>query len=300
VEFKTFQELKNEVFKDLNLEGNLFVTESEFYNIANRAIDFCEAEIHKFRCEDTYFEACAPLALTAGYQDYSLPSNIYANKIKRIVCQKSDLTYEVRRKKKLSRYVQAALDERYATSNIYEYFIINNNPTVGPRIRMFPRPQETTTQVSTTGTWTSGTPTITVASATGIAIGQYVSGTGIPANSRVVSVVGTTVTIDSNTTAAGSATALSFIEDDYLIYYIRNANKVSASTDKIDIPEFYQFIAQFCRVECLKKELGNVRLQPESALLTVLQEQMVNTLAEMTPDEDNEIELDNSFEEEMA
>jgi hypothetical protein len=229
-----------------------------------------------------------------------MPSNIYANKIKRIVCQKSDLVYEVKRKKRLSRYVQAALDERYSTSNIYEYFIINNNPTVGPRIRLFPRPQETTVQISTTATWTSGTAVLTVASATGIAIGQYVFGTGIPQNSRVVSIIGTTVTIDSNTTATGSATAVSFIEDDFLVYYIRNANKVSSSTDKIDIPEFYQFIAQFCRVECLKKELGNVRLQPEGALLTVLQEQMINTLAEMTPDEDNEVEIDNSFEEDMA
>lgn len=300
MQYKTHAQLKTEVFDDLNLDGGLFITDSEFRAIANRAIDFCEAEIHKFRCEDTYFEACAPLALTSGYQDYSLPSDIYANKIKRIVCQKSDLTYEVKRKKRIARYMDAALSERYSSSDIYEYFIINNNPHVGPRVRLFPRPQETTTTVSTTGTWTSGLAAITVASATGIAVGQFVSGAGIPANSRVVSVVGTTVTIDSATTAAGSVTALTFQEDDFLIYYIRNANSISADSDKIDIPEFYQLIVQFCKVECLKKELGNSRIGPEQEMLGVLIKQMTDTLAEMTPDDDNEVEIDQSTEEEMV
>jgi hypothetical protein len=300
VEFKTLVQLRNDVFADLNLEGEVLIGQTEFTAIVNRAIDYCESQIHKFRCEDTYFEACAPLALTAGYQDYSMPSNIYANKIKRIVCQKSDLTYEVRRKKRLNRYVKAALDERYASSNIYEYFIINNNPDVGPRIRMFPRPQETTQQVSTTGTWTNGSPIITVASAANLFVGQYITGLGIPRNSRVVSVSGLDVTIDSNTTVAGTGAALTFVTPDYLIYYIRNANKVSADTDKIDIPEFVSFIEQFAKVECLKKESTNSRMQDEKELLAVLEKTMIDTLAEMTPDEDNELEIDNSFEEEIA
>lgn len=301
MEYKTFEELKDEVFADLNLEGNLFISETEFYRIANRAIDYCEARIHKYRCEDTYFEACGPIALVSGVQDYGLPSDIYANKIKKIVCQKSDWIYEVTRLKGLARYLKAAYtDQNLSSTQAYQYMVINNAPTLGPRMRFFPRPQETTTIVSTTATWATGGTTMVVASATGISAGQFLTGTGIPKNCRVVNIVGTTVTFDSAATAAGSDAAVSFTEDDYLIYYIRNANKVSASTDLIDIPEFYQTIVQFCKVECLKKELGNPRLAEEDKLLSDMKIQMDETLAEMTPDEDNKVEVDNSYEEEIV
>lgn len=300
MEYKTFATLKSDVFTELNLDNEVIIGDDEFMAIVNRAIDYCEGLIHKFRCEDSYFEACAPLALTANYQDYALPSDIYANKIKKIICQKTDWIYEIKRMKKLGRYIGAAYADLNLSSNHrYEYMIINNSPTVGPRLRIFPKPQETTTVVSTTGTWTLGSQTITVASGTGIVAGQFVSGTGIPANSRVVSVSGVTVIIDSPTTAAGSATALTFKEDDFLIYYIRNANKITSTSDKIDIPEFSSFIEQFAKVECLKKE-QNPRLAQEQELLGVLEKHMTETLAEMTPDEDNEVEVDNRFDEEIV
>lgn len=301
MEYKTFQDLKDEVFADLNLEGNLFVSETEFYRIANRAIDYCESQIHKYNCQDTYFEACAPLLLQNGAQDYALPGDIYANKIKKIVCQKPDWIYEIKRMKGLARYLKAAYtDFNLSSTQGYQYMIINNSPHLGPRLRLFPRPQETTTSVSTTGTWSVGATTMVVASATGIARGQFVTGTGIPANARVVDVSGTTITIDSAFITAGTAQAVTFKEDDFLIYYIRNANTLSASTDLIDIPEFYQFIVQFCKVECLKKELGNPRLPEEDKLLADMKIQMADTLAEMTPDEDNTVEIINEYEEEIV
>lgn len=299
MEYKTLGSLRSDVFNDLDLVNETLVGNTEFTAIVNRAIDFCESLIHKFRCEDTYFEACAPLALTEGVQDYALPSDIYANKIKKIICQRNDFVYEVRRKKRLGRYVDAAFSERYGSSDIYEYMIINNNVHVGPRLRLTPRSSTTTPVLSTTGTWTSGSQAITLASASGVAVGHFISGAGIPTNSRVVTVSGLNITIDSPTTAAGSSTAVVLTKPDYLIYYIRNANKVTSDTDKIDIPEFSSFVEQFAKVECLKKELGNPRMEMETKLLEVLEQNMTDTLAEMTPDEDNEVELDNSFEEEM-
>jgi hypothetical protein len=301
--YKTYLELKTEVFNDLNLQGEVFLTDEEFLAITNRAIDFVEAQIHKFNCDDTYFEACAPLALTANYQDYALPSDIYANKIKKIICQKPDWIYEIKRMKKLGRYLGAAYADLNSSTNIgYEYMIINNSPTVGPRMRLFPKPQETTTQVTCTGIWSTGTSSILVDNAAGIAPGQFVVGPGIPSNSRVISVDTNSliVIVDSTFTAAGAADSLTFTEDDFLIYYIRNANAVTSNTDKIDIPEFYQFIVQFCKVECLKKELGNVRVSEEKEMLLKIEQQMIDTLAEMTPDEDNEVQADTRFYEEIV
>jgi hypothetical protein len=59
---------------------------------------------------------------------------------------------------------------------------------------------------TTTATGTAGNLEITVASATSIVPGMYVSGTGIATGAAVVTVVGTTVTLDTANTGAVSGT----------------------------------------------------------------------------------------------
>jgi hypothetical protein len=60
--------------------------------------------------------------------------------------------------------------------------------------------------VTTTITGTASQDTITVGSATGIVIGQYVSGTGIATGARVVDIQGTTVHVSKEHTGAVSGT----------------------------------------------------------------------------------------------
>jgi hypothetical protein len=67
------------------------------------------------------------------------------------------------------------------------------------------------TTYATTATGTSGTNSITVASATGIAVNQSVEGAGIPAGTYVTVVSGTTITLSQNLTAALSTTNVSFL-----------------------------------------------------------------------------------------
>jgi hypothetical protein len=64
--------------------------------------------------------------------------------------------------------------------------------------------------LKTTGTVANGSPTITsVASTNGIAKGNPISGTGIPAGATVVSfVANTSITISANATADGAAEAI--------------------------------------------------------------------------------------------
>ena len=52
----------------------------------------------------------------------------------------------------------------------------------------------------------SGVNTLTVSSATGLEERQFISGTNIPANTRIVDVTGTTVTLSANMTGAASGT----------------------------------------------------------------------------------------------
>jgi fibronectin-binding autotransporter adhesin len=63
----------------------------------------------------------------------------------------------------------------------------------------------TTLAATTNATFVTTSANVTVASATGIAIGHYVSGTGIAPDTRVTAVTGTTVTLSRNPTVASAA-----------------------------------------------------------------------------------------------
>ena len=54
------------------------------------------------------------------------------------------------------------------------------------------------TSASTTGTWAKNSSVIAVKSATNIAVGQEVTGSGIPADANVISISGTDITISEN------------------------------------------------------------------------------------------------------
>lgn len=69
----------------------------------------------------------------------------------------------------------------------------------------------TAAAASTTGTAPSGSKTVTVASATGIAVNQAVIGVGLAEGTVVQAISGTTVTLNRPTVAALSTTALSFV-----------------------------------------------------------------------------------------
>ena len=72
--------------------------------------------------------------------------------------------------------------------------------------------------VNTTGTWAANSTSVTVASATGIAVGQSVVGAGIAAGTDVSAVNGTTITLSQQTTAAGAAgTAITFTTETQVI-----------------------------------------------------------------------------------
>lgn len=64
---------------------------------------------------------------------------------------------------------------------------------------------------ATTGTLTSGSPTVTVADATGIVNGQTVVGAGVP-DGTTITISGTTVTLSQNATASGTNVDLTFFD----------------------------------------------------------------------------------------
>ena len=76
--------------------------------------------------------------------------------------------------------------------------------------------------ISTTATGTSGEFTVTVASATGIAAGQAISGTNIPSGTYVRAVTGTTVYMTQASTGAVSGAMI--FQGDYLFLLNKDVN----------------------------------------------------------------------------
>lgn len=65
-------------------------------------------------------------------------------------------------------------------------------------------------QKSTTISTTSGSASATVASATGLYVGQYIFSTNVPAGTTISAISGTTVTMSQNATATAAGTAARF------------------------------------------------------------------------------------------
>lgn len=83
------------------------------------------------------------------------------------------------------------------------------------------------------------------------------------------------------------------------IWYIRNANTLSADTDLCDIPEFTNYVYQFVKVRCYEKEI-HPNLEQATVERERLKRLMQDTLRDMIPDADTEIEKDLSFYEDMS
>lgn len=68
----------------------------------------------------------------------------------------------------------------------------------------------------------------------------------------------------------------------------------------IDIPEFAAFLQCHVKVQILDKDVGDPRLAKAAAQLKQQREQMIDTLTNMEPDNDDEVEPDLSHYEEMS
>lgn len=289
----TWGEIKEEVQEELNLFDENYVTPAEMLGFCKDALREAEAEIHKLGIEDLYFEASNAMHVVEGRRDYALPSDIYANKITRIMFSDGTLIYDIERMTKLRRYQDAEYTKYYSNSDrIYRYMLFNNSRTTGPRIRFFPTPTEASAAVSTSAAITAASRNITVVDATGIEVDYVVSGDGIPEGTTVESISGLDITLSEEANESNLAAAVEFLQPKFQIFYIRNVYLPTQDCDLIDIPEFSNFIKQFVRTMCVKKEKLNPTIKDEEDKLQKLRELMIETLTEMVPDQDDRIEAD--------
>ena len=96
---------------------------------------------------------------------------------------------------------------------------------------------------TTTATGSIGSYQIVVADATGIAVGQLVTGTGVPSNTYVSAVLGTTITLSNALTGALSSTTVTFrtagLEGTYQVSVSQTVSSGTMATQFTAIPGTY-------------------------------------------------------------
>lgn len=141
----TLAKIRSKIQKEMVLEDESFIESSELDGFINDAIRDAEAHIHKLGCEDEYFLAKTSINLVNGTTEYSLPEDIYATKIRRIMYVNGIDFYEVRRVRGTNKFkIYYAMNLEYSQSEEYRYQLINNSDT-GPVIESIPPSYETIT-----------------------------------------------------------------------------------------------------------------------------------------------------------
>lgn len=136
----TLAQIRQKVKADLDIEGETFVRADELDAYINEAIDEAEAEIHTLY--EDYFLSRATLSLVANQDEYDLPSDIYAHKIRRITYNNQSSVYTVHRVQDWKKFEKYEIANNYETSDLYQYFIMNE--TAGtPKILLLPPARET-------------------------------------------------------------------------------------------------------------------------------------------------------------
>lgn len=92
----TLSQIKQRVRDLVDTESADFVDDAEILRYINEGIKKCEAWIHKLN--EDYYKKDGAIAITSGSAECSLPSDIYAQKIRRLMFNNgTNKQYEVRR-----------------------------------------------------------------------------------------------------------------------------------------------------------------------------------------------------------
>ena len=150
MDYKTYSDIKEKVERELDIEAEEFIQPDEFLGYVNDGIDECEARIHKLGLEDDYFLTKAFLPIVSGTEDYAIPTNIYADKIRKIIYSNGADIYEVMRLRGKNRFEDIARINQYNGATDWYRFIIRNDSAAGGKIlQLVPPSRDTLAQAMT-------------------------------------------------------------------------------------------------------------------------------------------------------
>jgi hypothetical protein len=131
---KTWTEIKAKIKRELDLDNETIISDTELLEYCNEAIDQAESHIHNLY--EDYFLTTTTLSLVSGTSLYSLPTDIYANKIRRIIYDDGTVYYDIKMIHDLSKI--PLID----SNDNYQYLLLNSS-TSGVQIKLYPAAYET-------------------------------------------------------------------------------------------------------------------------------------------------------------
>lgn len=135
-----YEEARDKLLLDLDLQEEDFVDADELVGYFNDAIDEAEAEILKLH--EDYFLCDANLTLVSGTADYALPDTIYANKIRKVLYINGTNIYTVARMRGSDRFEEMARITAQSSSEDYRYNLKNASAAAGVKFTLVPPARE--------------------------------------------------------------------------------------------------------------------------------------------------------------
>ena len=136
----TYANFRDKILRDTDLEQEQFISAEELIGYTNTAIDDAEALIHGLY--EDYFLKTDTFQIINGQQEYDLPSDIYADKIRRVLLNNDSATsgrlnrYRIQQIRQFDRVLDVDGEDRF------RYILINSSAGVR-KMRFYPIPQET-------------------------------------------------------------------------------------------------------------------------------------------------------------
>jgi len=279
----TYDEIKAKVESDLGIEQEEFVSASELLGYCNEGIDEAEAEIHTIY--EDYFLTKKDIFPLIGFEDYTLPTNIYANKLRGAIFTYQDLIYPLRRVRFNDMFNDIASTNHYdSTTSRFRYLITNASAAAGVTMQLVPVPESYADAV----------------------IARLATPPLAPSNGDAYLVIADAVDAwvgQENKIATWDGVLLIWTFRDPIskikLWFLRNANRLVLGEDVCDIPEFVYFVIQFMKMRIYEKE-GSPNATLAATQVEQLRQKMVTTLTAMIDDGDTEIEKDLSIYEDMT
>lgn len=138
----TYAQFRQKILADMDLEQEQFISPSELIGYTNTAITDAEALIHGLY--EDYFLKTDSFDLVNGQQEYDLPTDIYADKLRRVLLNIDNATsgrlnkYRIQQIKQFDRTLDIDTEDRYR-------YILINSSAGNRKMRFYPIPTQTTT-----------------------------------------------------------------------------------------------------------------------------------------------------------
>lgn len=136
----TYQEVRDKVLADNDLQNETFVLPDEMVGYCNDGIEWIEAQIHKI--SEDYYLTRTTLSMVSGAEDVSLPANCYAAKIRGLTYVNGSIIYPVTKIRGEHEFYDLELTNQYQSTIEYRFLIRNDSAALGFVIELVPPARE--------------------------------------------------------------------------------------------------------------------------------------------------------------